>query len=288
MKLRTPHLSMVAVLATLVVAGCGVSEEELEAVQSLDSLNVIDEHNLNALMLNFADPNQAVAYFQRSLSEEPDRAEFQRGLALSLSRADRPAEAVLAFKNLKEKGNAQPNDQLKYAESHIQLGEWKKAEVELDVVPPTIETYDRFRLEAMIADNNREWTRADSYYEQAREKTTRPAHILNNWGISKLARGDRTSAEELFTRSISYDRKLFSAKNNLAISRATRRVYELPLVPLTTVESAELLHNIALQAIRNGDVDIGRGLLEQAIERHPQFFADAVNKLEALNQNVLR
>ena len=89
-------------------------------------------------------------------------------------------------------------------------------------------------------------------------------------------------------RAISFDRTLFSAKNNLAISRAKRKVYDLPIVPMTKIEQAQLLHNIALQAIRNGDVEIGRGLLEEAVETHPQFYAEAAAKLDALNKTVIR
>ena len=51
--------------------------------------------------------------------------------------------------------------------------------------PPTHETYDRYRLEAIVADSNKEWKRADSFYEIAAGLTTTPASVLNNWGFSK-------------------------------------------------------------------------------------------------------
>lgn len=288
MKLRTSHLTGVAMLAALSLAGCSDGSAEREAIQSLDSLNVIDESNLNSIMLDFAEPDQAVLYFQKSMNENPDRLDFKQGFAQSLLRAGRASEAVIAYKDVEATGGMTNNDRLKFAEALVQTGDWQAAKVQLDKIPPTVETYDRYRLEAMIADSKKEWSRADAYYEQARALTTRPAAIYNNWGISKIARGDRTGAEEMFTKAISFDSKLFSAKNNLAISRAKRKVYDLPLVPLTTVERAELLHNIALQAIRNGDVEIGRGLLELAVETHPQHFAAAAAKLEALNKSVLR
>ena len=288
MKIRANHLSRVAVIATLVVAGCGVSEADKEAINSLDDLNVIDESNLNEIMLDFADPNQAVAYFQSALSRDPDRLEFKQGFARSLKRAKRTEEAVLAYRTMDANGDLTSRDRLDYAESLIQTGAWEKGEAQLDAIPPTYETYDRYRLEAMVADFRKEWDKSDAFYETARGLTTRPAPILNNWGISKMSRGDRSGAEELFVRAISFDATMFSPKNNLSISRATRKVYDLPVVPMTKAEEAQLLHNIALQAIRNGDVDIGRGLLEQAVETHPQHFAQAVDKLEALNRQVVR
>lgn len=288
MTIRTAR-RMAVVLATLAVAGCaGDPDKAREEIQSLDSLNVIDENNLNELMLNFASPEQSVQYFRRALSQEPDRVEFQRGYARALMNAGRAEEAAAAFADMAGKGTLNDADRLKYAEALIQIGEWGKARAQLDRVPPTMETYDRFRLEAMVADHEKQWARADQYYAQARELTTRPASIYNNWGISKIARGDRPAAEEMFVKAISYDSTMFSAKNNLAISRAARRVYQLPLVPMTKTEEAELLHNIALQAIRNGDVDIGRGLLEKAVETHPRYYSEAADKLAALDAVVVR
>ena len=287
MKSRTFHLSKVAVLATIVVAGCGVTEADKEAINSLDSLNVIDESNLNEIMLDFADPNQAVSYFQNALARDPEKLELQQGFARSLKRARRSEEAVLAYQAMDAKGNLTDRDRLDYAEALIQSGEWEKGEAQMDAIPPTYETYDRYRLEAMVADFRKEWKKSDAFYENARALTTRPAPIYNNWGISKMSRGDRIGAEEMFVRAISFDSRLFSAKNNLAISRATRKVYDLPVVPMTKVEEAELLHNIALQAIRNGDIDIARGLLELAVETHPQHFEQAVQKLDALNRQVV-
>ena len=53
---------------------------------------------------------------------------------------------------------------------------------------------------------------------------------------------------------------------------------------MTQTERAELLHTAALAAIRRGDVDIGRGLLEEAVDTHPQHFDAAVRALRALEQ----
>lgn len=288
MKLRGTHLTGVVILAGLSVAGCSDPQRDREAIESLDGINVIDASNLNEIMLDFADPNAAAGYFLNALNNDPTRVEFKQGYARSLMRARRPAEAALAYEQMDGNGELTDADRLYYAEALIQNGEWQKADAQLDAIPPTLETYDRYRLEAMIADFQKEWKKSDAFYEIARGLTTRPAAIYNNWGISKMARKDFKGAEEMFRKSVSFDRELFSAKNNLAISRANRKVYELPVVPMSAVEKAEILHNIALQAIRNGDVNIGRGLLEEAIEVHPQHFDEATRKLAALEANVQR
>jgi Flp pilus assembly protein TadD len=169
-----------------------------------------------------------------------------------------------------------------WADALIRSNEWGRAKEVLDTIPPTHETFDRYRLEAMVADSNKQWSRADSFYEIAVGLTTTPAGVLNNWGFSKLTRGDYAGAERLFTQAITYDSRLFTAKNNLVLARGAQRRYQLPVVPMTQVERAELLHTMALTAIKQGDVAIGRGLLEEALESHPQHFDAAARSLRAL------
>ncbi len=288
MSIRAKHLSSFALIITMGVAGCGDPDADREAIQSLDDLNVIDESNLNDIMLNFADPNQAVEYFKNSSLSNPDRADLKRGHAASLMRARRSEEAVLIFEQLDSAGEAKDGDRLLYAEALIQNNGWEEAQNQLNQIPPTIESYNRYRLEAMVADYRQDWEKSDAFYENAAGLTTRPAAVYNNWGISMLSRGNAQAAEEKFRRAISYDRDLFNAKNNLAISRAKRGNYELPILPMTAVEKAQLLHNMALQALRNGKTDIAAGLLEEAVDTHPQHFEAAVAKLETLTNSVQR
>lgn len=289
MQTRGKILARLGILATVTLAGCADHEADREAIESLDGINVIDEANLNEIMLDFADPNQAANYFRNALNNDPDRLDFKQGYARSLMRAKRTAEAVLVFEQIDATGELTDQDRLFYAEALIHNGKWKDAAQQLNAIPPSVETYDRYRLEAMVADSQKNWKKADHFYDTARGLTTRPAAIFNNWGISKTARGDHKGAEEMFRKAVAFDPKLFNAKNNLALSRARRGIYELPVLPLTETEKAQLLHNIALQAIRAGKVETGKGLLQEAIETHPQHFPEAVNKLAALEgNNVIR
>jgi len=70
------------------------------------------------------------------------------------------------------------------------------------------------------------------------------------------------------------------------MARAAQRKYSLPVIRMNQVEKAELLHTLAISAIKQGDIDIGRGLLEDAIETHPQHFDAAVRTLAALNSQI--
>jgi Tfp pilus assembly protein PilF len=116
--------------------------------------------------------------------------------------------------------------------------------------------------------------------------TTNPGSVLNNWGYSKLTRGNYKDAERLFTEALTYDKTLYTAKNNLVLSRGAQRIYTLPVIPMTQIERAQLLHSLALTAIKQGDVTTGKGLLKDAIDTHPQHFEAAVRSLEALENNV--
>lgn len=277
-----PIIRITAVMSVgLALAACdqfGSADGEHE----IAGVNVIDETNLNDIMLTAADPEEAVAYFRRASLENPDRIDLRRGLAHSLVRAGHYTQAVGVWRAVVDSDEVTAQDRVEFAGALIRTNDWEAAEAQLDLVPPTFETYERYRLEAMIADSNEEWERADSFYETAVGLTTQPAGVLNNWGYSRLTRGDYEAAERLFMEAIRYNPDLFTAKNNLVLARASRGQYTLPLVEMTQVERAQLLHTMALAAIRRGDIDIGRGLLEDAIDTHPQHFDAAVQALRAL------
>jgi Flp pilus assembly protein TadD len=282
--MRHPILLSVCLTGLTVLAAC--SENDDQAVdRAFQEINVVDESNLSDVMLTVADPNEAVAYFTRSTKESPDRIDLQRGLAKSLIRAKRNTEAVPAWSKVVLMKEATPEDSIDLADALIRAGDWKRAETTLDSVPPTHETFKRYRLEAMIADGNREWKKADSFYETAIGLTTRPSGVMNNWGYSKLTRGDYADAERLFGEAIRQDESLFTAKNNMVLARGAQRNYVLPVIPMSQVERAQLLHTLALSAVKQGDVETGKGILREAIDTHPQHFEEAVRSLRALESS---
>ncbi len=273
------------IVALSACGGGGPSDAEVE--QAIKDVNVIDESNLNDVMLQVADPNEAVTYFQRTIAQNPDRIDLHRGLAKSLVRANKPTAAAAAWNKVTSLPGATSEDRVNYADALIRANKWDDAEDQLDRIPPTHETFKRYRLEAMIADSNKEWKKADSFYEVAVGLTTTPSGTLNNWGFSKLTRGDYPGAEQLFAEALSYDSNMFTAKNNLVLARAAQRKYEMPVIQMTQIERAQLIHTAALSAIKQGDVNTGKALLAEAIDTHPQYFDAAVRSLEALeNGNV--
>ncbi len=245
-----------------------------------------DQSSLNQIMLSAADPAEAVAYYRKGVAGQPGNMELQRGLARSLIRAGKPEASLDAWKVVTDSAEATDTDRIAYADALIRAGKWDRAEAVLDGIPPTVESYQRYRLEAMIADSNEEWEKADSFYETAAGMTTNPSGVLNNWGYSKLTRGDYDAAEDLFREALSYAPDLFTAKNNLVLARGAQRKYQMPVIEMSQEERAQLLYTLALSAIKQGDVAIGKGLLEDAIDTHPQHFEAASRSLRALESNI--
>jgi len=274
-----------ALAAALAVTGCQQSGDA-EVARAMRDVNVVDETNLNDVMLTVADPNEAVTYFARASANDPGRIDLMRGLASSLTRASRANEALPAWKEVAAHPEATNDDRVDLAGAYIRAGNWESAQSTLDAVPPTHETFERYRLEAMVADSNKDWKRSDSFYETAVGLTTKPAGVLNNWGFSKLTRGDYVGAERMFSDAIQQDSDLFTAKNNLVLARGAQRKYDLPVVPMSQTERAQLLHTLALTAVKQGDVSTAKGLLREAIDTHPQHFEAAARSLRALEENV--
>jgi Flp pilus assembly protein TadD len=280
--MRQPVLTALLMGSAFTLSACGGGNSDEEVQRALANLNVVDESNLNDLYLTSSDPNEAVAYFQRSLADNPDRIDLKRGLAKSLIRAGKPTEAIAILTAITQSPEAIPDDKVALADAYIRTNAWDQAEATLSSIPPTHETFDRYRLEAMVADSKQNWAKADSFYEIAAGLTTTPAAVLNNWGFSKLTRQDYAGAEKLFIQALTYDPTLFTAKNNLVLARASQNKYDLPVVQMTQIERAELLYTTALAAIKKGDVSVGKALLGEAIETHPQHFEAATRSLAAL------
>lgn len=281
--------SIIMTLCAAVVglSACGDQSGEAEVERALKDLNVVDESNLNDVMLTVGDPNEAVRYFADANANDPGRIDLQRGLAKSLVRAGRNAEAIEAWQVVMTHEEVADTDRVDLADAYVRSNRWDEAAATLNTIPPTYETFKRYRLEAMVADSRQQWEKADSFYQTAVGLTTRPATVYNNWGYSKLTRGEYADAERMFFDALRFNGNMFTAKNNLVLARGAQRNYTLPVVQMTQTERAQLMHTMALAAIKQNDVTIGKSLLTDAISTHPQYFEEAARALEALEANVV-
>ena len=271
-----------AALLLLLVAACGVTEEDKRTLEDKPKLDAITETRLSEVMLTLADSGASVEYFRGAVGRDPENVDLRRGLAAALTRDGQNREAVAVYAGLHDDGDARPPDLTLYAAALARLDRWDEAEAVLGAQPEDYATARQQTLRGMIADQRGDWPGADVHYETARSIAADPAPVHNNIGVSMLARRDFDAAAASFRAALDHDPTMFAAKNNLALTFALQKRYVLPLMPMDEEERSILLHNVALQALRNGDRDQAISLLRRAVDTHPRRWPPAAEKLAAL------
>jgi Tfp pilus assembly protein PilF len=262
----------------MALAGCESVSQKADPFKA----DVVQEAGLGDVILNSGDPQTAVTYFEQAVQREPGNATLWRSLAIAYSRAGRLTEADSAYGALALRGGAEAADYVEKGIIAVRLGDWTRAAEAAALIPSEHEGARRWLLAGLLADNDKRWDAADEAYARAAAAAMKPAPILNNWGVSLMARGDRARAAETLANAVAADPSLFAAKNNLAVVRALDGDYGLPQTPLTDEERAVLSYNIGVVALRQGDATTARRLFTAALEAHPQHFRPAVEQLAAL------
>ncbi len=280
--MRHPVLLVLCLSGTVGLTACQQGVSRSQADRAVAEAAMLDQTNINDIMLTVSDPVEGVTYFKNALALSPDKIELKRGLAKSLTRARLYTEATAVLNAIIASPEVTHDDRLALADVLIRSNDWTAAAAALAQIPPTVETYERYRLEALVADSKQQWQKSDSFYEIAVGLTARPQSVLNNWGFSKLTRGDAAGAEKLFIQALTYDPGMFTAKNNLVLARAVQHNYDLPVVAMTQQERAQLLYTAGLAAVKQGDVAQGKLLLQQAVDTSPTYFEAASRSLKAL------
>lgn len=278
--------TLLVLAVALLCAGCnGLTQGDVDpdAERAERTASPFDQASLNEIMLTVAGSAEAVNYFREQLAQSPGNAQLRRGLARSLSRNGQHGEARIVYRDLVEAGQATPDDRVEYALSLARLDMWEEAEGQRAQLPPNYTSARQLLLAGILADHERNWAVADDAYERARAVSAQPGAVLNNWGVSKMARGEHEEAERLFEEALVYDPGLFSAKNNLTLSYGLRHRYRLPLVTLSGEEKAVLYHNLGVLALRQNDRAVARSMFEKSLEAHPQHYAPSADKLAALS-----
>ncbi|MEM7056284.1 MAG: tetratricopeptide repeat protein [Pseudomonadota bacterium] len=270
------------ILISGLLAGCESVSDKPDPLAK----NVIDEANLTDLLLTAGNPEESVTYFQNALAQEPSRTDLRRGLAISLIRAKRFPEAGRVYEEMISLGQAEPVDRLEYAFVAARLEKWDDVRAVIAQLPAGLNTGRRHMIEAMLADHEQNWSAADAAYARAETLSTNPASILNNWGVSLMSRGDLPAAERSFEKALTYNARLFNAKNNLAISRGLQGNFQLPVIPMTETEKAIILNNLGVIALGKDQKRVARGLFAAAVEAHPQHYEAAANRLASLEAVV--
>ena len=276
------------VMAALAVGLANCAPTNVENKPDPLGADIIEEANLADLLLAAGSAEDAVLYFEKAVERDPDSAAARRGLAKAYAKAKRYPEAARVYEELIALGQAEPADRLEYAYAAMRLERWEDAEAAAAALPAAMNTPRRHLLEALLADHRQDWAAADAAYQRAETLSPNPAEVLNNWGVSLMSRGDLEAAEATFARAITFDSRMFEAKNNLALSRGLRGNYQVPIMPLTDVERAQILNNLGVIALRRDDGPAARGLFAEAVATHPQHYQAAADRLAALEAKIIQ
>jgi Flp pilus assembly protein TadD len=142
---------------------------------------------------------------------------------------------------------------------------------------------------AQLRDLAKDWNAADGLYAKALLHTDRRAAVLNNHGVSMLARGEAERAAVLFEMAQQIDPYSKRIAVNLEMTQAAlgKATGGSKDSHLDARRRAQKLNNQAYVAMMRGETDLAETLIEEALDAHPSFYPIAEkNKqtLQALKQ----
>jgi len=97
--MRQPVLLTLLLGSAIVISACSGSKPA-NVSRAIDAVNAVDQKNVAELMLASGNPEEAVTYFATQVERDPENLASQRGLARSLVRAGRLAEAIPAWRKV--------------------------------------------------------------------------------------------------------------------------------------------------------------------------------------------
>ncbi len=211
---------------------------------------------------------------------DPNSVETLRSLARNLGSERRHAEAAEMWTRVLATSGAVETDRDEYIRTLVRLQRWEDARQQLEATQEAPASETRLQLSGLIYDQWKDWTAADQAYSQLFLVATKPEIALNNWGMSKMVRGEYGQAALDFGEAIKIRSDFKNAHINLALARGFNGEFLMPEVNLTAVERAHLYHDFGVIASQNNNSAKAEELFTQAIETHPQYFEEATVKLD--------
>ena len=236
------------------------------------------------LYLRSESPELAERVFRSLLHENPQSEEALYGLAEALRHSGKLDEAEQAY----EKASLYPEYTVRSLEgiglTLLQRGDINEAQASLKVTTERYPGAWRAWLGlAKLRDRMRYWDLADDAYTAAMPFTDQPHIVINNQGISYLARGDAEGAAQLFRTALRYKADFAKAQTNLELALASQG--KAPLNLRTEADPrtrARKLNNTGYIAMLQGDLARAESLLLEALETYPSYYANAEQNLHVL------
>lgn len=291
LKLKSARVALVGVMA-LGAAGCFAttpSEPDITLKEMATTANAASGWEY----LEQGAYEAAVPAFQLALSKTPDDEKLRFGLAEALRHTGRIAVAEAQYAKLLN--SAEFRVAALTGIGHVKLASYDTNGAYEMFSTATAEDETAWKAWlglAQLKDLANDWAAADDAYAKALEHAGDRALVLNNQGVSMLARGDFKKAAVYFDMAAAIDPGSQRTQTNLDLTRAALEGdmdlsrYEY----LDAKSRAQKFNNWGYAAMLRGDLDRAELYFEQAIDVHPSFYAIAHKNLRTLQavRNVSR
>ena len=227
---------------------------------------------------------EAIAGYRTVLSNAPDDATARFGLAEALRRSGATDEAIGEYLKIVSDDAYRIGALEGLGFAYLASGDEASAGESFDIALAEDPRAWRAGLgKAQIADFQRDWLAADVAYEAALLATEEAALVLNNYGVSKLARNEARAAENLFRRALEIDPSFERARINLELAAAViNPTIDAQGENADPRKRAQRLNNRGYVAMLQRRFGEAEALFRQAIETHPAFYAAAYENLQIL------
>lgn len=138
---------------------------------------------------------------------------------------------------------------------------------------------------ARVYDHQRQWAQADAAYDNALRHSPSAHVVLNNWGMSLLARDRTAEAADKFAQALRREPTFDVATTNLRFALAMQGKYREALGGVDDSDLPGTLNNVGYAALLRGDRDNAERYLAQAMEGAPTFNETAWKNLKWIKDN---
>jgi len=230
--------------------------------------------------------DQAAAAYKARLTTTPGDNASMFGLAEALRLGGKPAAARDVLVDLAKAPDWTDRAIESLGRVSLALGDRAGArEAFTKVTDADPKAWHSWLALAQINDLDKSWAKADEDYALALLASDQPAFVLNNHGVSMMARGEPARAVDLFRRALLAKADFMRAKTNLDLAEAASgKPAPIEDPSADSREKARRLNNYGyVAALQNRDDD-ARKLYEAAMKEHPSFYALAYSNLKDLDR----
>lgn len=299
MKLRNIAGRFTAICAIAVLSGCATTPDVDAAVAASEELRDTNLDVMFATEFPVASQDEALLKANNAYrSGEVDKALFFYVRALQFNTENVELLALIGDIHLQRKDLARAKlahsraleVDPEYAASLealglIQLSEGNEADALTALAKATEIDDGRWRAHnalGVFLDRSGDYSAAQRHYDSALARNPGSGQVLNNRGYSKYLAGDFAGATlDLYTAASANGFDM--AWGNLGLVYASQGMYDDAITAYREIMSdANVYNNVGQVAIDNGDLNLARYYLDEAIRLSPVYFPQAQRNLELI------